>query len=40
MMSNDIIDVTALTPLYENWTELDDDITIFSRAAVFINELN
>jgi len=34
---NNIIDLPAMTPLYDNWTELDDDITVFSRAAVQIN---
>jgi len=29
-----IMDFTALTLLDENWTELDDDITVFCRAAL------
>jgi len=32
LIFNNIIDLTALTLLYENWTELDDDIPVFHRA--------
>jgi len=34
LIFNNIIDLPSLTPLNEKCTELDDDITVFSRAAV------
>jgi len=34
LIFNNIIDLPALTPLYLNWTGLDDDMTVFSREAV------
>jgi len=34
LIFNNIITLPVLTPLYENKTELDEDITVFSRAAV------
>jgi len=33
---NNNIDLPALTLSYKNWTELDDDITVYSRVAIYI----
>jgi len=36
---NNNIDLPALTLLYKNWTELDDDITVYSRAYILFSIL-
>jgi len=44
LIFSDIIDLTAQTQLYENWTELDDDINVYSQndddIGCFIAKLN